>query len=113
MSESEPIEDLDVPEWDPSKISFTNHMIAGSIAGLAEHIAVYPMDTIKTHMQCERCRPYITPTNALSSNVSGTWYVITKMIRNEGISRLWRGVDAMFVGCMPGKAPLDLIAYLC
>lgn len=42
-------------EWDPKQISFLNHMIAGSIAGLAEHISMFPVDTIKTYVQCERC----------------------------------------------------------
>ena len=27
------------------------HMLAGAIAGISEHIAMYPMDTIKTRMQ--------------------------------------------------------------
>jgi hypothetical protein len=31
-------DDLEWEEWDPSKISFVNHMIAGSCAGLSEHV---------------------------------------------------------------------------
>lgn len=27
------------------------HMIAGSVAGIVEHTAMYPVDTIKTRMQ--------------------------------------------------------------
>lgn len=27
------------------------HMLAGAVAGIAEHLAMYPVDTIKTRMQ--------------------------------------------------------------
>lgn len=39
--------DEDWEEWDPSKGSFVVHMFAGSCAGLAEHIGMFPVDTIK------------------------------------------------------------------
>ena len=29
----------------------TQHMFAGALAGITEHIAMYPVDTIKTRMQ--------------------------------------------------------------
>lgn len=48
-------EDLDWEEWDPTKTTFVQHMIAGSVAGLAEHTCMFPVDTLKTHIQCERC----------------------------------------------------------
>lgn len=44
-------DDLEWEEWNPSKISFLNHMLAGSTAGLAEHVSVFPIDTLKTHIQ--------------------------------------------------------------
>ena len=34
----------------PEGMSFLKHMIAGSLAGVAEHCLVYPVDTIKTYM---------------------------------------------------------------
>jgi hypothetical protein len=34
-------------EGDRQKTTFFIHMIAGSIAGLMEHVAIYPVDTIK------------------------------------------------------------------
>ena len=42
--------DLDWEEWDPSQSSFTTHMIAGSLAGLAEHVSIFPLDTLKTQI---------------------------------------------------------------
>lgn len=40
-------------EWDERKddTDFKTHMIAGSIAGLAEHVLILPIDNIKTHIQ--------------------------------------------------------------
>ena len=37
-------------EWEERKsnINFFNHMIAGSIAGLSEHLLFLPIDNIKT-----------------------------------------------------------------
>jgi len=42
------------------------HMIAGAAAGITEHVAMYPVDTIKTRMQAlshpgQRVRPLLLP----------------------------------------------------
>lgn len=37
----------DYDEWDPSRGPLPEHVIAGSTAGLAEHLVMYPVDTIK------------------------------------------------------------------
>ena len=42
--------DENYEDWDPSKGSFIIHAFAGSMAGLAEHTAVYPVDTIKVSL---------------------------------------------------------------
>ncbi len=84
-------DDLEWEEWNPSKISFVHHMIAGSFAGLTEHISIFPIDTLKTHLQCERCGSF-----------DQTWSCATKIVQREGVFRLWRGVSAMFAGCIPG-----------
>lgn len=94
-------EDFEWEEWDPSKISFYHHMIAGSAAGLAEHVSVFPIDTLKTHIQCERC-------GAMSP--LQTWNCATRIVGREGIFRLWRGVSATFAGCLPG-AIKDVIPF--
>ena len=87
-------EELEWEEWNPAKISFGRHMIAGSLAGLAEHVSLFPIDTIKTHIQCQKCGA-ITPWQ--------TWLSAVRIIHAEGVFRLWRGVSAMFAGCIPGK----------
>jgi len=88
-------DDLEWEEWDASKISFVNHMIAGSFAGLAEHVSIFPVDTVKTHLQCERCG---------SMSPLKTFNCAKRIVDREGIMRLWRGVSATFAGCIPAHA---------
>jgi solute carrier family 25 iron transporter 28/37 len=95
MSADDHVDDLEWEEWDPSKTTFATHMVAGSFAGLAEHVSIFPLDTLKTQAQCERCGS-ISPLQ--------TWNCATRMVHNEGIFRLWRGVSAMFAGCIPAHA---------
>eukprot|EP00981_Chlorochromonas_danica_P003303 scaffold642_cov166-Ochromonas_danica.AAC.20 len=96
-SESDDLEendDLEWEEWNPKKLSFWHHMVAGSAAGLAEHVSIFPIDTIKTNVQCEKCG---------SSNIFKTWKCVARMVSIEGPFRLWRGVSAMFAGCIPAS----------
>lgn len=95
MSESREEADLEWEEWNPKRISFLNHVVAGSCAGLAEHVSIFPLDTLKTQLQCERCG---------SSSPFKTWNCAERIVRNEGMFRLWRGVSAMFAGCVPAHA---------
>ena len=39
--------EYDWEEWDSSSLSFGHHMVAGCIAGVSEHIAFFPIDTLK------------------------------------------------------------------
>jgi len=48
--------DEDWEEWDGVS-PFWHHCVAGSMAGLAEHTLVYPLDTVRTHIQvCANCK---------------------------------------------------------
>ena len=46
---------------------FWHHGVAGSLAGVAEHVLVYPLDTVKTHIQCVECPPNNTGVGGTSS----------------------------------------------
>lgn len=48
--------DEDWEEWTPEKGSFLHHMIAGSAAGVAEHVAIFPIDTVKVR---EKLIPFL------------------------------------------------------
>lgn len=73
-------------EWDPSRGAFWQHAVAGSIAGVAEHSLMFPVDTMKTHMQV------------------GSTAHISELVTAGGFIRMWRGVQTMFIGCIPAHA---------
>ena len=92
----EPIDEMEWEEWDRSSTSFGVHMLAGSLAGLAEHTSIFPIDTLKTNIQCERCGSQQGPFKTMEC--------ARNMIQRDGILRLWRGVSATFAGCVPGNS---------
>lgn len=56
MADHMPMIDEDWEEWDPSKGSFVHHMIAGSAAGVMEHVAMFPLDTYKVRCAQRKTR---------------------------------------------------------
>lgn len=71
----------------------TQFMAAGSAAGIAEHIAMFPVDTIKTRMQA-----LAAPGSGVSGTVSRA---MSSIIRKEGFLGLYSGVGAVAVGAGP------------
>eukprot|EP01029_Cantina_marsupialis_P009478 TRINITY_DN2205_c1_g1_i1.p1 TRINITY_DN2205_c1_g1~~TRINITY_DN2205_c1_g1_i1.p1 ORF type:complete len:351 (+),score=84.72 TRINITY_DN2205_c1_g1_i1:110-1162(+) len=122
--------DDDWEEWDPSKGSFVHHMIAGSCAGLMEHAAMFPVDTLKTHLQATgsikeikmlmrrpkklqnmtvgtmpRPCPNKMMNSSLKNSLKPEW--LKQRCKNFNMAnrfRLWRGVSSMFIGCVPSHA---------
>ncbi|CAN0150825.1 unnamed protein product [Discosporangium mesarthrocarpum] len=83
----------DWEDWDPSQGKFIHHMVAGSLAGITEHTFMFPVDTLKTYVQCmHECPEHVASQRVL------------EMVRGQGMLRLWRGVGTMFVGCVPAHA---------
>ncbi|KAL3158335.1 hypothetical protein ABBQ38_010576 [Trebouxia sp. C0009 RCD-2024] len=78
-------------------LSFVSHMLAGAIAGISEHIAMYPMDTIKTRMQAlghpgQRLRGSTVPR------------AIAAVIKREGVAGLYGGVGVTTWAAGPAHA---------
>ncbi|KAL7683232.1 putative mitochondrial carrier domain protein [Plasmopara halstedii] len=90
--------DEDWEEWTPEKGSFVNHMLAGSAAGVAEHVSIFPIDTIKTHMQCQRCAVNINPHQLTAIQTA------RQLTAAEGPLRLFRGVSTMLGASLPAHA---------
>lgn len=141
-------------EWDGSS-PFWVHCAAGSMAGVAEHTLVYPLDTVRTHIQvCAAC--HINPNNKVGGTsgmakqqasllqkaaspsfqaTTGMWQTIRQLMNQQGplaleggvassttataaassngtislaqlagLSRLWRGVQTILIGCIPAHA---------
>lgn len=118
-------DDLEWEEWDGSG-KFWHHCVAGSIAGVSEHTLMYPFDTAKTYLQaCAEC-PHTASSvtkgasqHKLSSSAMprpGMWTTMRHIVttaelnstgtvsKTAGMTRLWRGVQAIVVGCIPAHA---------
>nr|XP_018624636.2 mitoferrin-1-like [Nicotiana tomentosiformis] len=70
-------------------------MIAGSVAGMVEHMAMFPVDTIKTQMQAiGSC-----PIKSISIRQA-----FRSIVQTEGIAGLYLGIGAMALGAGPAHA---------
>ena len=87
--------DEDWEEWNPHATSFGVHVIAGSVAGLAEHVSMYPFDTIKTHLQTRQSR------HSVNFSVLSELKVL---VQHGGLRGLFRGVSSVIYGTVPAHA---------
>ncbi|KAL3313447.1 hypothetical protein Ciccas_007953 [Cichlidogyrus casuarinus] len=76
----------------PESCSMSDHMLAGASAGIMEHCVMYPIDSVKTRMQCFTHR-YGTVAAGLG-----------EMLRTEGLFRSLRGIGALITGSGPAHA---------
>ncbi|KAM1653410.1 hypothetical protein ACFX15_005623 [Malus domestica] len=76
-------------------LHFWQFMIAGSIAGMVEHMAMFPVDTVKTHMQALGSCPIKTV---------GLRQALRSILKSEGPAGLYRGIGAMGLGAGPAHA---------
>ena len=102
-------------------------MIAGASAGVMEHLAMFPVDTIKTNMQVQSASlslaspaPSVASSVPASSaaaatphaNLSSTrpdsfpslLHTARCIVRQQGLLRLYRGVTAVVIGAIPSHA---------
>eukprot|EP00401_Gymnodinium_catenatum_P067778 CAMPEP_0117533032 /NCGR_PEP_ID=MMETSP0784-20121206/39677_1 /TAXON_ID=39447 /ORGANISM="" /LENGTH=369 /DNA_ID=CAMNT_0005329449 /DNA_START=95 /DNA_END=1205 /DNA_ORIENTATION=- len=69
------------------------HAVAGSAAGVMEHVGMYPLDTLKTRMQ------------ALSVNL-GVRKAFQSVLRERGWLGLMRGSTVIGAGCIPAHSSM-------
>ncbi|GAB2274275.1 hypothetical protein Dimus_009041 [Dionaea muscipula] len=74
---------------------FWQYMIAGSIAGCVEHMAMFPIDTLKTRMQALGSCPIKS---------AGVRSAFRSIIHTEGAAGFYRGIAAMALGAGPAHA---------
>ena len=84
----------------PDNFSFSAHMLAGAMAGIAEHGLTYPLDSIKTRMQVLSS----TVEPSASSSSSALMNTIRQIRITEGSQSLWRGIGSMILGSGPAHA---------
>ncbi|KAK4355961.1 hypothetical protein RND71_024932 [Anisodus tanguticus] len=76
-------------------LHFWQFMVAGSIAGTVEHMAMFPVDTIKTQMQALGTCPLRSA--SIPTALNG-------ILKTEGVVGLYRGIGAMGLGAGPAHA---------
>ncbi|RKO86087.1 mitochondrial carrier domain-containing protein, partial [Blyttiomyces helicus] len=72
------------------------NMVAGALAGIAEHSLMYPLDSVKTRMQILSPNP--------AAIYTGVANALTRITTTEGFNTLWRGVNSVIVGAGPAHA---------
>lgn len=77
-------------------LGFIQYMMAGSIAGMIEHMTMFPVDTLKTRMQ--------VMAEAGGSVHSSLGRTFVSIMRAEGPVGLYRGIGAMGLGAGPAHA---------
>jgi len=71
------------------------HSVAGSCAGVMEHIGMYPLDTIKTHMQALRPGGQVHLSDILRT-----------IAEENGGRGFMRGCSAIASGCVPAHVAM-------
>lgn len=85
--------------------SFWQFMVAGSVAGMAEHMAMFPLDTLKTRMQVAA-----STGGSLHAAVGRTFI---SMMKSEGPLGFYKGIAAMGLGAGPAHAVYFSVYEVC
>ncbi|MCL7046514.1 hypothetical protein MKW94_011231 [Papaver nudicaule] len=95
-------------------LGFWKFMVAGSIAGMVEHMAMFPVDTLKTRMQMlgasSSCSGSATHSSHHHHQI-GRFF--TSIMRKEGPLGLYRGIAAMGLGAGPAHAVYFSVYEIC
>ncbi|KAI5958863.1 hypothetical protein KGF57_002297 [Candida theae] len=78
---------------EPSPLPFIYQFASGAIAGVSEILVMYPLDVVKTRQQLDS-------TNA----TKGTLNCLRTIVREEGFSRLYKGITAPILMEAPKRA---------
>jgi len=87
--------DMDEYESLPPSTPLYVSCCAGALAGVAEHCAMYPVDSVKTRMQSLSC----SKQRSLSMR-----QMMRTIVQEEGALRPWKGMSAMALGAGPAHA---------
>ncbi|CAM8997161.1 unnamed protein product [Rhodiola kirilowii] len=102
------------PDESGDGLSFWKYMAAGSVAGMVEHMAMFPVDTLKTRMQmvgaCSVTCNTGTTTEILRPQFGK---FLASIVRSEGAQGLYRGIGAMGLGAGPAHAVYFTVYEVC
>ncbi|KAL3530937.1 hypothetical protein ACH5RR_010259 [Cinchona calisaya] len=85
-------------------LHFWQFMVAGSVAGMVEHMAMFPVDTIKTQMQA---------LGSCHMKSAGISQAVQSILKSEGPAGLYRGITAMGLGAGPAHAVYFAVYETC
>lgn len=81
----------------PPSAPFRVHMLAGALAGIVEHTAMYPLDSVKTRMQQ-------LPGNSIIPLPSLRHVLFSKEGGLKGLRSLYSGIGSVVLGAGPSHA---------
>ncbi|KAK9446561.1 mitochondrial carrier domain-containing protein [Limtongia smithiae] len=79
-------------------LPFVYQFAAGAIAGVSEILVMYPLDVVKTRVQLQVGK------GSGGESYNGMIDTFTKIVKNEGFSRLYRGISAPILMEAPKRA---------
>ncbi|KAI1373511.1 mitochondrial 2-oxodicarboxylate carrier 1 [Hypoxylon crocopeplum] len=79
-------------------LPFIYTFAAGAVAGISEILTMYPLDVVKTRVQLQ------TGKGTGADSYTGMVDCFQKIVRNEGFSRLYRGITAPILMEAPKRA---------
>ncbi|KAJ1964224.1 hypothetical protein IWQ62_002994 [Dispira parvispora] len=81
------------------------HFLAGGISGLSSCMVVQPFDLVKTRLQQTQARALASHRKSPQGNrQSVLYYTVRKVVRDNGVSGLWRGTWPTVLRNSPGSA---------
>ncbi|EDO06592.1 Mitochondrial carrier family protein [Babesia bovis T2Bo] len=105
--ESDDATPLNFDEWN-GDCTLWQHAICGSAAGVMEHTLLFPLDTLKTRLQCGWCNQERKTIASVLERGFGACSLSPPQTRIYG--QLYRGCNIMAVGCIPAHV-LYFTAY--
>lgn len=87
-----------LPEWAPRSA----HLMAGALAGIAEHTLTYPLDMVKTRLQLLSSATSATGAASYTGLLNALHRIA--FVETAGPRQFWRGVQSVILGAGPAHA---------
>ncbi|WVO14819.1 hypothetical protein L204_102458 [Cryptococcus depauperatus] len=81
-----------IPNGDGQRLSLVGHSVAGLFAGWTNAALAHPTEIIKCKLQLQLVQPAHIP-----RQFSGPIDVIRQTVRQQGVTGMWRGLEASFI----------------
>ncbi|GMM34958.1 mitochondrial 2-oxodicarboxylate carrier [Saccharomycopsis crataegensis] len=91
---------------DTRPLPFVYQFISGAVAGISEILLMYPLDVVKTRLQLQGLSSSPAKAGAATTTTHYTGIIdcVTKIVKLEGPSHLYRGISAPIIMEAPKRA---------